>query len=193
MSNSIIIRGRIQAYCAVVFIMASVILALPTSSLLAVDIGLVDVPTLDPQLLIESEPGGWRQVPDALRGSLIHSVSNGHPTGVDGGIVNFDVTQTGLIYLVCSWGYEGNTSGGWTGDRLFMDDLIGLGWSYFDDMKSQGGKRYRVLSKNVTLGEHYQIRVNKYGPPLPVTLTAESGTLANPLPPWPQFWSAAYC
>ena len=152
------------------------------------DFAQVDVPTLNPQLLIESESsGGWRQVPDALRGSMIHSVSNGHPTGVDGGVVNFDVTQTGLVYLVGHWGYEGNTSGGWTGDRLFMDDLIGLGWSYFDDMKSQGGSRYRVLSKTVTSGEHYQIRVNKYGPPLPVTLTAESGTLANPLPPWPQF------
>ena len=152
------------------------------------DFAQVDVPTLNQQLLIESESsGGWRQIPDALRGSMIHSVSNGHPTGVAGGVVNFDVTQTGLIYLVCHWGYEGNTSGGWTGDRLFMDGLIGLGWSYFDDMKSQGGRRYRVLSKTVSSGEHYQIRVNKYGPPWPITLTTESGTLVNPLPPWPQF------
>ena len=169
-------------------IMAFVIAALPTSPLRAVDHGQVVVPTLNPQLLIESESSDdWRQIPDLLRGSMIHAVSNGHPTGIDGGVVNFDVTQTGLIYLACHWGYEGNTSGGWTSDRLFMDDLIALGWSYFDDMKSQEGNRYRVLSRTVNSGEDYQIRVNKYGPPLPITLTDLSGTLDNPLPPWPQF------
>ena len=163
---------------------------LPATLLRADPFGLVDVTTLDPQVLIETATNpGWREMPDALRGSLIHEVSNGHPTGIDGGVIDFDVTQTGLIYLACFWGYGGNPSGGWTDERLFMDDMIALGWSYQDDMKHQNGSRYRLMSKTVTVGEQYHVRVNKYAPPLAVTLTAESGTLSNPLPPWPLFGS----
>jgi hypothetical protein len=170
-------------------VIAVFITLLPASSLLAALMpGQVEVATFNPQLLIESESAtGWREVPDYLRGSMIHSLSNGHPGYVDGGVIDFDVTESGLVYLACHWGYEGNDSGDWTDDRLLREDLFAMGWHYFDDMKAQSGRRFRIMYKTVIQGEHFQMRVNKYEPPLLMTLTDQSGTLANPLPAWPMF------
>ena len=147
----------------------------------------VVVAGLDPQLLIEGEaPGNWRWMPDSIWGSDIHSLNVGHPSGIDGGAISYTVTQPGTLYLAAHFGYEGNTSGGWTDTRVTRTELEADGWVYRGDMKSQGARVYRLFENNVDVGQ-YDLRVNKYGAPLLITTTPQTGNLSSHETPWPRF------
>lgn len=147
----------------------------------------VDVTTLDPQLLVEGEnPGNWRWMPDLIRGSDIHSLNAGNPAGSDGGIISYTVTAPGTLYLAAHYGYEGNTSGGWTASRSTRAELEAEGWVYRDDMKRLDARVYRLFEKDVAAGD-YDLRVNKYEPPLLITGTPQTGNVLSSETPWPSF------
>lgn len=147
----------------------------------------VDVTGLDPQLLIEGEnPGNWRWMPDQIRGADVHSLNVGHPGGVDGGAISYTVTSPGALYLAAHYGYEGNTSGGWTATRTTRTQLEADGWAYLGDMKAQDAGVYRLFEKDVAAGQ-YDLRVNKYGAPLLITATPQMGITPSNETPWPTF------
>ena len=147
----------------------------------------VVVAGLDPQLLIEGEaPGNWRWMPDLIRGSDIHSLNVGHPGYIDGGAISYTVTEPGTLYLAAHYGYEGNPSGGWTDTRVTRAELEADGWAYRGDMKNQDARVYRLFEKNVEVGQ-YDLRVNKYGPPLLIATTPQTGNVPSNETPWPTF------
>lgn len=145
------------------------------------------VDSLDPQLLTEGESAGnWRWMPDFIRGSEIHSVNAGHPAGIAGGAISFTVTSPETLFLAAHYGYEGNPSGGWTLTRTTRAELEADGWAYRGDMKNQDARVYRLFEKDVDAGQ-YDLRVNKYSPPLLITTTSQTGTLPSNETPWPTF------
>jgi len=147
----------------------------------------VNVTGLDPQFLIEGEnPGNWRWMPDTVRGSDIHSLNVGLPGGSDGGIISYTVTSPGTVYLAAHYGYEGNTSGGWTDSRVTRAELEADGWGYLGDMKGIDARVHRLFEKNVETGQ-YDLRVNKYMPPLLITGTPQTGNVPSNETPWPRF------
>ena len=147
----------------------------------------IDVVGLDPQRLVEGEdPGNWRWMPDFIRGSDIHSLNAGHPAGIEGGVISYTVTTPGTLYLAANYGYDGNSSGGWTDTRITREKLEADGWAYRSDMKAHNGRVYRLFEKDVSVGQ-YDLRVNKGSPPLLITGTPQTGNVPSKETPWPIF------
>jgi hypothetical protein len=93
---------------------------------------------------------------------------------VSKGAIEFKVDETGVLYLMGSWGSQGNNGGGWADERVMPEGLVALGWEPVG--KHAGDENSGIFRKLVTKGESYRIRVNKYAPPV----------LFTPLPPEPK-------
>lgn len=106
----------------------------------------------DPNLPLELRGGttfNWRTKPGGAN--------------IKNGVLEFTVEETGVVYLNCSWKYEGNSSGGWYQERLTREQLAKQGW---EDLGPCPWNKDRILFRKLCKeGEQYAIRVNKYGPP----------------------------
>ncbi len=147
----------------------------------------VVVEHLSPRTLREGDDNSsWRWIPSFLRGADIHSVGTGH-----NGVSNFKVSRSGTLYMAAHYGYEGNSSGGWTKERVTFEELVDQGWTYVVNMKHGNGCVFRIFRREVEAGEHYRIRVNKYSLPCLITLNSQAGTLLSAETPWPVFGPVA--
>ncbi len=147
-----------------------------------------------PVPLLEAEgTDAWRYIPDFIRGSTIFTdplvpVPNGDPAS---GVVDFSVTESGTLYIVADYNYEGNTSGGWTAEAKSREQLIAEGWAYSGDIRYGNGFLMRLFSKEVTAGDNFHLRVNKYIPPYVILPTKQSGNTPSAATPWPVFGDVA--
>lgn len=82
---------------------------------------------------------------------------------IKNGVLQFEVKQSGLVYLVTSTQYEGNRSGGWWEEHLTAQQLAGKGWENLGPCP--WNQKESLLKRQVIVGESYRIRTNKYGPP----------------------------
>lgn len=111
---------------------------------------------------------------------------------VELGRLEFTVENSGIVFLVADWNYEGNRSGNWTEEAKSKDQLVQEGWTYVGRCPWGGTdeKPLELLKKHCVRGESYTIRVNKYWPPLPFvppTAAPVAGLAPSPaaLPPRP--------
>ncbi len=127
----------------------------------------IDSSDAAPVALQESDDSeGWRSVPQFLRRAQIYSAAK-RPTD---GKTSFRVVQDGIVYLACHFGYEGNASGGWKAEALSEADFIRKGWKPVSQMIAGNGRTYTVLRKPCGSGETFNLRCNKYSPPLVILL-----------------------
>jgi len=108
--------------------------------------------------------------PPELGGSTIHCVLPTYDI-VEWGRVEFSVTQSGYLYLAVNFGYQGNDSGGWTGERWLKADFEAAGWEFVAGTINGPGtenRDFEICRKLVEAGQNYVLRCNKYEPPYPV-------------------------
>jgi hypothetical protein len=126
-------------------------------------------------ILKESDDeNGWRNVPEFLRGARIYD----QWTRGNAGMIEFDVAQSGVVYLACHFGYEGNSSGGWREQALTEEQFAERGWKRVAEMRAGNGRVFTILRKPCGAGEHFLLRCNKYTPPL-VTLLPRADEQAS--------------
>lgn len=132
----------------------------------------------DPVLLTQTdEEKGWEMVPSFLDGARIYS-ERLHPNN---GTTRFTVVDGGVVYLACDFGYEGNSSGGWKAKALTKNEFERKGWKAVAEMTAGNGRTYTVLRKACGAGQSFELRCNKYSPPLVVLLHhARELTVAPP-------------
>ena len=82
---------------------------------------------------------------------------------INNGVLQFDVKEEGVVYLVTHTAYEGNRSGGWWEKRVTKGQLVNQGWT--DLGRCPWRLKETLLKRTVKPGESYRIRTNKYGPP----------------------------
>ena len=147
-----------------------------------------------PTLLVEGDSTTtWRYIPDFIRGSVIYStptvpIPSGDPAA---GVAEITVTQSGKLYIAADYGYEGNSSGGWTDTRITREELEAMGWLYDADMRYGDGRTFRLFEKEVTAGEVLDLRVNKYVPPFAITTWQYTGNVPSQAAPWPTYGPVA--
>lgn len=109
---------------------------------------------------------GWRTVPGFLKGAQIYDQWL-RPTN---GIMEFKVTQSGIVHLACHFGYEGNSSGGWKENALTKEQFLQKGWKQVAEMRAGSGRIFTILRKPCGAGENFILRCNKYESPTVVLL-----------------------
>ena len=118
-------------------------------------------------MLKESDdPKGWRSVPDFLKEASIYSQWK-RPTAA---IADFSIVKSGVVYLACHFGYEGNSSGGWKKRALTQEQFVQRGWKPVAEMRSGNGRIFNVLRKPSGAGEHFSLQCNKYTTPMVILL-----------------------
>ncbi len=94
-------------------------------------------------------------------------------SGEIGGLLQFTVTRSGRLYLALNYSYQGN-DGDWTDERWLKEDFETAGWTfipstmYRPDLAPE--RVFDVCYKEVSVGESYTLRCNKYEPPYPILL-----------------------
>jgi hypothetical protein len=92
-------------------------------------------------------------------------------TGRDGGVADFRVTRSGVLLLACNFSYQGNSSGDWKEKRWTKEQFQDHGWRLLDPAELGGllikgdGREQDVFMKEVTEGDEFRLRCNKYDPP----------------------------
>ncbi|MBI1314020.1 hypothetical protein GC176_22220 [bacterium] len=85
--------------------------------------------------------------------------------GLPGGELEFEVESDGLVFLLASWEYDGNPSGGWTQNAvsygMLADEWAPLGVCPWDF-------RYSLFFRDCHQGETFSIRTRKYNAPQPI-------------------------
>lgn len=113
------------------------------------------------------DENGWRNVPEFLKGAVVYD----QWARPNAGMMEFDVSQSGIVYLACHFGYEGNSSGGWREQALTQEQFAEKGWKAVGEMRSGNGRIFTILRKPCSAGEHFLLRCNKYTPPIVVLLS----------------------
>lgn len=109
---------------------------------------------------IEADP---TLLPPALQGATTWSHQDPNGADVSKGVLRFKVIESGEVYLVANWKYQGNRSGGWYEERLTREQLVERGWQ--DLGPCVWDREVYLLKRQVKKGESYVIRTNKYSPP----------------------------
>ncbi len=112
---------------------------------------------------------GWQRVPKNL--TMRPAVILAGRTGRDGGVADFRVTRSGVLLLACNFSYQGNSSGDWKEKRWTKEQFQDHGWRLLDPAELGGllikgdGREQDVFMKEVTEGDEFRLRCNKYDPP----------------------------
>ncbi|MHC4879586.1 MAG: WD40 repeat domain-containing protein [Planctomycetota bacterium] len=118
---------------------------------------LLDVKGMMPSRL-DAEPAH-----PCIQDALIYS-RTGKP-GLPGGELEFEVKRGGLVFLIASWKYDGNPSGGWTQNAvtygMLADKWAPLGVCPWDPSHS-------LFFRYCEEGEAFAIRTRKYNAPQPI-------------------------
>ncbi|MEM7009931.1 MAG: hypothetical protein AAF585_00480 [Verrucomicrobiota bacterium] len=132
-------------------------------------IGMTQIP-----LAVSDEKRGWVEIPkqfEAKKATIFRPDRN------QLGVAEFRVRGDGYVILACHFGYQGNSSGGWTEDRLSKEELERIGWKELGKAKKLGGnlvqsdnRTQTIFYKKVFRGEYFKLRCNKYDPPYPILL-----------------------
>ncbi len=104
------------------------------------------------------------KVPEFLRGATMYRYIPGK-----GRSVNFQIKEPGVVVLVCSWQYDGNSSGGWMDTRHTAERFVQEGWLEVGTIErtAQDGKTLtdRLFAGKVAAPASFQIHTRKYGAP----------------------------
>jgi hypothetical protein len=84
-------------------------------------------------------------------------------TSQDNAVLRFKVIESGEVYLVAHWKFQGGKDGGWDEERLTREQLIERGWK--DLGQCAWDREVYLLKRQVKKGESYVLRTNKYWPP----------------------------
>ena len=104
-----------------------------------------------------------KMLPKYLQGSTTWVYAKQPSTSEPNGVLRFKVKQTGRLYLIAHWQYEGNRSGDWIKEQLTRKQLVEEGWE--DLGSTPWDEEVYIFTKIVQNGEQYSIRTNKYWPP----------------------------
>jgi hypothetical protein len=119
--------------------------------------------------------------PKWLSGSTIHCCVGAE---IGHGFVEFEVVESGHLFLAVNFQYQGNPSGqgpnvNWPKERWKKQDFINAGWSFAEGSvegpSSNDQQIHELCGKMVKKGETYKLRCNKYIPPFPIEATRDSG------------------
>ena len=155
-----------------------------TLAKIAEEPGAIEVVNTEPVSVVKlkeeadkkGEKGKWSAPPEGLLelGALVHS-----PTSSSNGVATYKVTAPGYVIVSCDYAYQGNSGGGWVDSRWTAEDFKENGWKELDEkdlgghlLTSKGGVR-KVFYKKLKEGESGELRCNKYGPPIFLTIPAE--------------------
>ena len=122
----------------------------------------VDVANTDSSPMRE---GYWSGVPTDLQNSRVYEYwTEGHPTGIQGGVVHFRIRRSGIVYLAATWEQDG-ADGPWQAEVTTPQQLQAAGWRPVAQV-GRYSTAYAVYMKFCVTGELYSIRTRKYGAPL---------------------------
>jgi len=116
----------------------------------------------------KDEEGKWARVPEILVGASIYT----REVRPSNGVADFTVTKSGRIFLALNYDYQGNSSGGWTNERLSAGQFMARGWAQVRGAKliSWNNRTYPLFTRVCKEGEHFRLRCNKYEPPYAIVL-----------------------
>ena len=107
--------------------------------------------------------------PEWLSGATIYACVG---RSIMNGLVEFEVLESGYLFLAVNFSYQGNASGGWTNERWHKQDFINNGWTFVEETingpSANDQRTHELCGKVVKKGEIYRIRCNKYMPPFPI-------------------------
>jgi hypothetical protein len=128
---------------------------------------------------------GPKIIPELRGGTRFDWLETPTAVNVDLGRLEFTVQNTGWVYLVADWSYEGNDSGDWKNEAKSKDQLISEGWDHLGPCpwSESVDKPLELFRKVCKEGETYTIRVNKYWPPLAFVPPAASSPQVAVGPP----------
>jgi formylglycine-generating enzyme required for sulfatase activity len=104
-----------------------------------------------------------KMLPNYLQGSTTWVYAKQPRTSELNGVLRFTVKQTGRLYLIADWQYQGRRSGDWVKEQLTRKQLVEEGWE--DLGSTPWDEEVYVFTKIVQKDEQYSIRTNKYWPP----------------------------
>ena len=87
-------------------------------------------------------------------------------------MANFTVTKSSRIFLALNYDYQGNSSVGWTAERLSAGQFMARDWARVRsaEMISCNNRTYRLFTRVGKAGERFRLRCNKYEPPYVIVL-----------------------
>ncbi|MBL68207.1 MAG: hypothetical protein CMO74_07110 [Verrucomicrobiales bacterium] len=102
-------------------------------------------------------------MPEILLGASIFSGDSKRTNGN----ADFEITRTGRVYLALNYDYQGNSSGGWTEERLSAGQFMARGWAQVKGMEIIGwnNRSHQIFTRECRKGETFRLRCNKYEPP----------------------------
>lgn len=122
------------------------------------DYALISVKRMRPEKLLD------KTVPAYLQEAIQFSPAPGNH-GIPGGILEFEVERSGLVFLIASWKYDGNSSGGWASDAV---SYAGLTNSWAPLGICPWKPDHQLFVKECQKGDSYSFRTRKYNPPQPI-------------------------
>ena len=112
------------------------------------------------------------QLPQIFHKATTWVVKDGAPWQESNAWLRFRVEQSGRMYLIAHWQYEGNANrGGWQNQRISLPHLK-QGWNLIG--RASWDPEVYFFSRLVDVGEEYEIRTNKYWPPYLIADVAAS-------------------
>jgi hypothetical protein len=103
------------------------------------------------------------QLPQIFHKATTWVVKDGAPWQESNAWLRFRVEQSGRMYLIAHWQYEGNANrGGWQNQRISLPHLK-QGWNLIG--RASWDPEVYFFSRLVDVGEEYEMRTNKYWPP----------------------------
>ena len=115
-----------------------------------------------------SKSTGRESMPAYLWGAEMWVYETRPETSVKNGVLRFKVIETGRIYLIAHWQYEGGADGKWDNERVTANQLTDAGWGLLG--ATAWDKESFIYSKVVAAGESYALRTNKYWPPYLISI-----------------------
>ncbi len=133
---------------------------------------------VDPKGPVQS----WSRVPDFLKGAAIYSRSA--TGGVEGGVADWEVKTTGVIYLACNWDIAGFADGEWKRECTTAARIQEQGWTEVkgQTLKQNNGKTYKLYRRVCRAEERFRLRCNKYTPPLVILPRPKLPVVKTPAP-----------
>ena len=123
----------------------------------------------------------WIELPKSVQNSQIYGeFLPGRPEDAPGREVRFEVEEAGIVFVVATWTYDGNTGGGWKPSSSSAEQLVAQGWIRLASaIHLSGGKRkdeYVIFARTFDQGDAVKFHTRKYGPPFVIMPTAKEAT-----------------
>ena len=134
--------------------------------------GVARIVITAPNVLSSTSMQNMDSNPAYLDGSTIHCVLPTYDI-ISYGEVEFEVTQSGYLFLALNFGDQGIPAGGWVATRLTKSEFEAEGWVFKSDLLNGPGNEdrdFELAYKEVQNGDTYTLRCNKYEPPYPIEL-----------------------